>query len=93
MRQLLVEDCRLAMQMQPLSHFLTGVSVPVFSLRTRRSCAVGEFADLVALGRWCVRVGLEVIQILPVNDIAGPFYPPNALPLLSVLLLPEVLPV
>ena len=56
------------MQMKPFSHFLTGIAVPVFSLRTRRSCGVGEFADLVALGRWCVSVGLEVIQVLPVND-------------------------
>jgi 4-alpha-glucanotransferase len=54
--------------MKPISHFMTGVAIPVFSLRTRRSCGVGEFADLVALGRWCVSVGLEVIQILPVND-------------------------
>ena len=44
------------------------MAVPVFSLRTRRSCGVGEFADLVAMGRWCVSVGLEIIQILPVND-------------------------
>ena len=56
------------MQMKSIAHFLTGIAVPVFSLRTRRSCGVGEFADLVALGRWCVSVGIEVVQILPVND-------------------------
>jgi 4-alpha-glucanotransferase len=56
------------MHKKPLSHFTTGVAVPVFSLRTRQSCGVGEFADLVSLGRWCARVGLEVMQILPVND-------------------------
>jgi 4-alpha-glucanotransferase len=56
------------MQKKPMSHFMTGVAVPVFSLRSPQSCGVGEFADLVDLGRWCARVGIEIIQILPVND-------------------------
>ncbi|MBE3064934.1 MAG: 4-alpha-glucanotransferase, partial [Spirochaetes bacterium] len=49
-------------------HFLTGVSVPVSALRTVAGCGTGEFADLVQLGRWCAEVGLDLIQILPVND-------------------------
>lgn len=49
-------------------HLLTGVSVPVSALRTAESCGTGEFADLVSLGRWCAAAGLDLIQILPVND-------------------------
>jgi 4-alpha-glucanotransferase len=56
------------MRFAPLDRNFTGVSVPVAALRTRDGCGVGEFADLVALSRWCVEAGLEVIQLLPVND-------------------------
>lgn len=45
-----------------------GVSIPVFSLRSEKSFGVGEFSDLKTLADWCRRVGLKLIQILPVND-------------------------
>jgi 4-alpha-glucanotransferase len=45
-----------------------GVALPVFSLRTEKSFGVGEFIDLKLLVDWCVKVGLKLIQILPVND-------------------------
>lgn len=45
-----------------------GVAIPVFSLRTESSFGVGEFTDLRLLADWCRRVGLKLIQILPVND-------------------------
>jgi len=45
-----------------------GVAVPVFSLRGEQSLGVGEFADLKQLGSWSARVGLKLIQILPIND-------------------------
>jgi len=45
-----------------------GVSVPVFSLRSRDSFGVGEFTDLKLLIDWARRAGLKLIQILPVND-------------------------
>lgn len=45
-----------------------GVAIPVFSLRSDRGLGVGEFADLKALADWAGRVGLKLIQILPVND-------------------------
>ncbi|MFY0600860.1 MAG: 4-alpha-glucanotransferase [Cyclobacteriaceae bacterium] len=48
-----------------------GVAVPVFSLRTKTSSGVGEFADIKKLVDWSVRTGLKVIQILPVNDTAA----------------------
>lgn len=45
-----------------------GVAIPVFSLRSEKSFGVGEFSDLKPLADWCQKVGLKVIQILPVND-------------------------
>ncbi|MBE6342504.1 MAG: 4-alpha-glucanotransferase [Lentimicrobiaceae bacterium] len=45
-----------------------GVAVPVFSLRSRYSCGIGEFLDLKLLADWCSKVGLKIIQILPIND-------------------------
>jgi 4-alpha-glucanotransferase len=45
-----------------------GVAIPVFSLRSERSFGVGEFSDLKLLADWCARVGLKVVQLLPVND-------------------------
>ena len=45
-----------------------GVAVPVFSLRSRKSFGVGEFADLKPLADWGKKVGLKLIQLLPIND-------------------------
>ena len=45
-----------------------GVSVPVFSLRSKRSCGTGEFLDLKLLADWASHTGIRLIQILPVND-------------------------
>jgi len=45
-----------------------GVAIPLFSLRTEQSCGVGEFLDLPLLFEWCSRVGMDVVQLLPLND-------------------------
>jgi len=45
-----------------------GIAIPVFSLRSRNSFGVGEFADLKPLVDWSKQVGLKLIQILPIND-------------------------
>lgn len=45
-----------------------GVAVPVFSLKSKYSCGVGEFLDLKLLADWCHKTGLKMIQILPIND-------------------------
>ena len=46
----------------------TGVAVPVFSLNTKNNFGVGEFLDLKQLADWCKKVGMKMIQILPIND-------------------------
>ncbi len=45
-----------------------GVSIPVFSLKTKKSFGVGEFTDLIKLVDWAKSTGLRLIQVLPVND-------------------------
>ncbi|MBF0541759.1 MAG: 4-alpha-glucanotransferase [Nitrospirae bacterium] len=61
-----------------ITRFLTGVAIPVFSLRTEDNCGVGEFYDLIKLGQWCKKTGLDIIQILPVNDTGGDSSPYSA---------------
>lgn len=46
----------------------TGVAIPVFSLRSKNSFGVGEFADIKLLVDWTKEAGLKLIQLLPVND-------------------------
>ena len=67
------------MRFTKLDHYVTGVAVPVAALRSKEGCGVGEFADLPALGEWCRRAGLEVIQVLPVNDTGGSSSPYSAI--------------
>ena len=62
-----------------LTRYLTGVLVPVSALRSQESVGVGEFADLPALADWCAGVGLDAIQILPVNDTGWQSSPYSAL--------------
>ncbi len=45
-----------------------GVAVPVFSLKSNSSFGIGEFNDLKPLADWCKKVGMKMIQILPIND-------------------------
>lgn len=45
-----------------------GVAIPVFSLRSEKSCGVGEFTDMKLMIDWCNQVGLKLLQILPIND-------------------------
>ncbi|NDV47037.1 hypothetical protein D0T49_08245 [Paludibacter sp. 221] len=46
----------------------SGVVIPVFSLRSKKSFGVGEFSDLEMMIDWAKTTGMKVIQILPIND-------------------------
>ena len=46
----------------------SGVSIPVFSLRTENSHGTGDFADLCTMVDWASATGLSMIQLLPIND-------------------------
>ena len=47
---------------------LMGTVIPVSALRSEKSIGVGEFADLPEFGSFCKKMGIGLIQILPVND-------------------------
>lgn len=46
----------------------SGVAIPVFSLRSDNGLGIGEYTDVHSLVSWSKKVGMNVIQILPVND-------------------------
>jgi len=46
----------------------SGISIPVFSLRTEQSLGIGEFTDIKHLVDWAKQMDLQMIQLLPVND-------------------------
>jgi 4-alpha-glucanotransferase len=46
----------------------SGVAIPVFSLRTSQSFGIGEFKDLNPLVSWSKDIGMNIIQVLPIND-------------------------
>ena len=63
---------------------MRGVAVPLFSLRTENDFGIGEYADLPKLGDWCAAKGMNIIQILPINDTTAHYdwrdsYPYNAI--------------
>ncbi len=45
-----------------------GCAVPVFSLNSKNSHGVGDFADIRLLADWCHETGQNIIQLLPIND-------------------------
>lgn len=48
---------------------ISGISVPLFSLRTTRSWGIGEFGDFVDFARWAAEAGQSVVQILPIMEL------------------------
>lgn len=56
-----------------------GIAVPLFSLHSELSCGIGEYLDLQYVVDFCVQVGMDVIQLLPLNDTGGGKSPYSAL--------------
>lgn len=64
----------------PLRPFpLSGLALSLGSLKTQDSCGIGEFPDLIPLADFCVKAGLDCIQLLPVNDTGTESSPYSAL--------------
>ncbi|WP_187759660.1 4-alpha-glucanotransferase [Thiospirochaeta perfilievii] len=59
--------------------FITGTVIPVSALKTEDSIGIGEFLDLKLFADWCKSVGLDLIQLLPVNDTGFQSSPYSAL--------------
>lgn len=47
---------------------ISGVMIPLFSVRTHRSWGVGDFGDLKLMIDWAAEQGMNVVQLLPVGD-------------------------
>lgn len=56
-----------------------GIVVPVFSLHSANSAGIGEFSDLIPLFPWCKANGFDIVQLLPLNDIARDTSPYGAI--------------
>jgi len=61
-----------------------GVGLPVFSIRTNNSFGVGDFADIKLLVDWAAKVGLKLIQVLPLNDTTGTHTDADVLPYAAI---------
>jgi 4-alpha-glucanotransferase len=59
-------------------HRRAGAAVPLFMVHSRLSAGIGELPDLRLLADWCVRAGLSVLQLLPLNDVGFDFQPYSA---------------
>lgn len=51
----------------------SGVAIPVFSLRSASSFGVGAFSDIKLLVDWAKKVGMKMVQILPINDTSATY--------------------
>lgn len=45
-----------------------GICIPLFSLHSQKSSGIGEYPDLMPIIDFCADVGLDIIQLLPLND-------------------------
>ena len=58
---------------------LIGTVIPVGALRSEKSIGVGEFPDLAEFGALCAKMGIGLVQVLPVNDTGYQSSPYSAL--------------
>lgn len=61
-----------------------GVGLPVFSIRTKKSFGVGDFEDMKLYIDWAAKVGLKLIQVLPLNDTIGTHTDEDVLPYAAI---------
>ncbi len=45
-----------------------GICMPLFSLHSSKSSGIGEFNDLYLMIDWCRETGMDVLQLLPINE-------------------------
>jgi len=74
-------ECKGAAVMQSDAYFRhphglwkgAGVAIPVFSIRSKESLGVGEFSDLKRMSEWAAAAGLQMLQVLPINDTTADY--------------------
>jgi 4-alpha-glucanotransferase len=50
---------------------VAGVTIPLFSIRTRRDWGIGQITDLPACAAWVQKAGHRLLQLLPVHELAA----------------------
>jgi 4-alpha-glucanotransferase len=48
----------------------TGVTIPLFSIRTRGDWGIGQITDLPVCAAWLMLAGQRLLQVLPANELA-----------------------
>ncbi|OHT06706.1 4-alpha-glucanotransferase family protein [Tritrichomonas foetus] len=48
-----------------------GITTSLFTLKTEKSCGIGQFTDLPKLVDYCKKIGSSLIHLLPINDTSG----------------------
>ncbi len=56
-----------------------GLAIPLSALRSRKSCGIGEFYDLIPLIDWCRQISFDCIQLLPLTDMGRDTSPYNSM--------------
>lgn len=56
-----------------------GVLAPLFSVYSKKSIGIGDFADLKLLIDLCDKMGASILQLLPMNEVGGTFCPYDAI--------------
>ncbi len=56
-----------------------GCNIFLNALRSATSGGIGEFLDLLPMMAWCQKIGMDIIQLLPLNDSGIDPSPYNAL--------------
>lgn len=57
-----------------------GVSIPVFSLRSKNGWGVGEFSDIKLMVDWAAGRDFHLLQILPINDTVSTYTDSDSYP-------------
>jgi 4-alpha-glucanotransferase len=57
----------------------SGVVVPLFSVYSKRSAGTGEIPDLKLVVDWCIKSGISIIQLLPMNELGYDSSPYNSI--------------
>ena len=55
-----------------------GINLPLSALHSKNSCGIGEFFDLLPLIDWLSEIGMDCLQLLPLNDSGSDPSPYNS---------------
>lgn len=67
------------MKYSDITHFQSGVSLPLSGLWSTESVGIGEYPDLMKLATWAHECEMDLIQLLPLNDTGEQSSPYSAL--------------